>query len=395
MIEVEIKIKVKDRVLLEDKLLKAGFLKGNLVKESDIYFDNQAHQIKDSDSALRIRSCENLTLNHEKHFMTYKGPKLDTVSMTRKEVEMQIEDAQTGKEILMSLGYCLVYPVVKTRQYYHLDQITACLDQVDNLGEFLELEVIISKENEKQKALDSLLLFVKEFGYDPEEMVRTSYLSMLLAQTGRFMQAVENVKREIEKLLSEKDSVIVAIDGRCASGKTTFAHGLQQELACNVVHMDDFFLRPEQRTAERLQTPGENVDHERFLEEVLLPYKENRDQKGMSDQVGFGQENNEQQNNILSYRPYDCHTQQLKAPVCIVPNQVLIVEGAYACHKSLFDHYDLHIFLDVEPDVQMERIVARNGAEQAKRFQERWIPLEERYLAAFEVKEQCEMWFEL
>ena len=368
MIEVEIKIKVKDGVLLEEKLLKTGFLKGNLVKESDIYFDNQAHQIKDSDGALRIRSCENLTLNHAKHFMTYKGPKMDTVSMTRKEVEMQIDDAQTGKDILMSLGYCLLYPVVKTRQYYHLEKITACLDQVDGLGEFLELEVIVSEDSEKQKALASLLALAQKLGCDPEDMVTTSYLSML--QTKPLMQAAEKVKREIEKLLAEKESVIVAIDGRCASGKTTFANVLQQEMACNVVHMDDFFLRPEQITEARLQAPGENVDHERFWEEVLLPYK-----KGA----------------VVSYRPYDCHTQQLKAPVYIVPGKVLIVEGAYSCHKSLYDHYDLHIFMDVEPEVQMERIVARNGAEQAKRFREMWIPLEERYLSAFDVEERCEI----
>lgn len=388
MIEVEIKIKVKDGVLLEDKLLKTGFFKGDLVREFDIYFDNPVHQIKDSDSALRIRSCENLTLNQEKHFMTYKGPKMDMVSMTRKESEMQIDDAQTGKDILMSLGYCLVYPVVKTRQYYHLDQITACLDQVDGLGEFLELEVIVAKEEEKQKALDSLLSLVQELGCNPEEMVRTSYLSML--QTKPLMQPVGIVKKEIEKLLSEKDHVIVAIDGRCAAGKTTFAHALQQELACNVVQMDDFFLRPEQRTPERLQIPGENVDHERFLEEVLLPYKAAMIQSVLEVQPPSGQEQ-EKQSAIFSYRPYDCHTQQLKEPVFIVPDKVLVVEGAYSCHKSLYGYYDLHIFMDVESEVQMQRIAARNGAEQAKRFLEMWIPLEERYLAAFDVEERCEL----
>lgn len=183
-------------------------------------------------------------------------------------------------------------------------------------------------------------------------------------------QAIERVKGIIESLLVKQERVIIAIDGRCAAGKTTFAHALQQELACNVVHMDDFFLRPEQRTAERLQMPGENVDHERFLEEVLQPY---------------------QSETMVSYRPYDCYTQQLKEPVCIESGKVLIVEGAYSCHESLYDHYDLHIFMDVEPEVQMERIVARNGAEQAMRFQEMWIPLEERYLAAFDVEKRCEM----
>ena len=183
-------------------------------------------------------------------------------------------------------------------------------------------------------------------------------------------QAIERVKSIIESLLAKQERVIIAIDGRCAAGKTTFAHALQQELACNVVYMDDFFLRPEQRTAERLQMPGENVDHERFLEEVLLPY---------------------QNGTMVSYRPYDCHTQQLKEPVCIEPGKVLIVEGAYSCHKSLYEHYDLHIFMHVEPDVQMERILARNGEEQAKRFKEIWIPLEERYLAVFDVESRCEM----
>ena len=370
MIEVEIKIKIKDALSLQNSLQKLGFLKGNLVKESDIYFDNQDHQIKKSDGALRIRSSENFTFGQEAHFLTYKGPKLDQVSTTRKEVEIQIEDAKKGKEILTSLGYCLDYPVIKTRQYYHLDQITACLDQVENLGAFLELEVVVSTECERQKALECLLLLLQKLGYHSEEIVRTSYLSMLLSKTERIRQNVDLIKKEIDKLLSEKEQVIIAMDGRCASGKTTFAKALRQELVCDVVHMDDFFLRPEQRTSERLQTPGENVDHERFLEEVLLPYKA-RD--------------------TFSYKPYDCHTQQLKEPIAMVPGKVLVVEGAYSCHKSLYDYYDLHIFMDVDPNVQMERILARNGADQAKRFEEMWIPLEERYLEAFDVKARCEM----
>ena len=75
----------------------------------------------------------------------------------------------------------------------------------------------------------------------------------------------------IQALLNRKEKIIVAIDGRCGSGKTTLAARLQKDLRCAVYHMDDFFPRPEQRTEERLSRPGENVDHERFLEEVLLP----------------------------------------------------------------------------------------------------------------------------
>ena len=80
----------------------------------------------------------------------------------------------------------------------------------------------------------------------------------------------------IKEILSEKGCVTVAIDGRCASGKTTLARALQEKIDCNVFAMDDYFLRPEQRTAERLSEAGGNVDRERFLREILLPVSQRK-----------------------------------------------------------------------------------------------------------------------
>lgn len=170
----------------------------------------------------------------------------------------------------------------------------------------------------------------------------------------------DKIKKQIQELLKEKPYVTIAIDGRCASGKTTLASELQQELACAVIHMDDFFLRASQRTKERLQTPGGNVDYERFLEEVLLPLREHRD---------------------LSYRPYDCHSQLFHEPITVKANRITIIEGTYACHPALWEYYDLHIFLDVAAGEQQERIRKRNGLEGAAAFTEKWIPLEETYFA--------------
>ena len=64
----------------------------------------------------------------------------------------------------------------------------------------------------------------------------------------------------IRRLPTNRGRVVVAIDGRCGSGKTTLAAALQKEFSCAVFHMDDFFLRPEQRTEERLAQPGGNAD---------------------------------------------------------------------------------------------------------------------------------------
>lgn len=168
--------------------------------------------------------------------------------------------------------------------------------------------------------------------------------------------------------------LLVAIDGRCASGKTTLAANLQKSCGYEIIHMDDFFLRPEQRTKERYESPGENVDHERFLEEVLQPLHQGKSVK---------------------YRPFDCFTQQLAAPVCIQPAPVILIEGSYSCHPDLWPYYDLHIFLTVSPEQQMKRIVARNGEEYAEVFRTKWIPLEEAYFSAYELASKCDICFEV
>lgn len=178
----------------------------------------------------------------------------------------------------------------------------------------------------------------------------------------------------IKSYLQTHDSIRIAIDGRCASGKTTLAFRLQEALSCQVFHMDDFFLRPEQRTPERLAKPGENVDHERFLEEVLKPLVNGKP---------------------FAYRPYDCQTQSLTAPVAVTPGKVSVIEGSYSCHEALWDYYDLHIFLDINAQTQMERIVVRNGSEMAKVFAEKWIPLEETYFSAADLRTRCDWYLKM
>lgn len=178
----------------------------------------------------------------------------------------------------------------------------------------------------------------------------------------------------IRELRQGGGRVLVAFDGRCASGKTTLARRLRGRYGWGVIHMDHFFLRPEQRTLERYAVPGENVDHERFLEEVLIPLR-----KGLA----------------AAYRPFDCRSQRLLDPVDAPAAPVTLIEGAYACHRELWDYYDLRAFLTVGPEEQMRRIVRRNGPERAQEFREKWIPLEERYFSAFAVEERCDCRLEL
>ena len=182
-------------------------------------------------------------------------------------------------------------------------------------------------------------------------------------------QIMETAKKQIDELLAAKDTVIVAIDGKCTSGKTTLASKLAEIYDCNVFHMDDFFLRPEQRTPERFVEIGGNVDYERFREEVLLPLKSGK---------------------AFSYRPFDCSTFMLAAPVAVTPKKLNIVEGTYSHHPYFGNPYDLKILLTVDEETQRRRILER-PAFLHKRFFEDWIPMENHYFEVFRIPNQSEI----
>ena len=182
--------------------------------------------------------------------------------------------------------------------------------------------------------------------------------------------AKTDLYKSIDELLKEKEKVIIAVEGGSASGKTTLGKELEQHYRCNVFHMDDFFLRPEQRTKDRLKEPGGNVDRERFYEEVVIPLSKGE---------------------MVEYRRFDCSTFTLHPPVNMEPRRLTIVEGAYSTHPKLGRYYDLSVFLEIEPELQKERILKRNGSEKAERFFKEWIPMEQKYFEAFYIKEKCDI----
>lgn len=178
-------------------------------------------------------------------------------------------------------------------------------------------------------------------------------------------ETLNQIRNRIDELMSQKERVIVAIDGNCTAGKTSLAGRLAELYDCNVIHMDDFFLRPEQRTPERYAEVGGNVDYERFAEEVLVPLKDGKS---------------------FSYRPFDCSSFTLADPVTVAPKKLNIIEGTYSHHPYFGDPYDLRIRLTVTPEVQRQRILER-PAFLHQRFFEEWIPMEDQYFESFGISD--------
>lgn len=175
--------------------------------------------------------------------------------------------------------------------------------------------------------------------------------------------------KSIDTLKKIKENITVAIDGNCGAGKSSLANLIAGVYDCYVFHMDDFFLRPELRTPERLEVPGGNIDYERFASEIIAGIKSGA---------------------TFSYRKYDCKLAELGRPVTVRPKTINIIEGSYSMHPRLIDYYDLKIFLNISEGEQKKRLKQRSVS-MFERFISEWIPLEEKYFREFRIEEKSDL----
>ncbi len=192
-------------------------------------------------------------------------------------------------------------------------------------------------------------------------MTFTEYLKDMDPRDAGRLLLIWNALKKVESAVK-----VAAIDGRCASGKTTLAEQLAGATGAGVIHMDDFFLPEELRSEERLRESGGNVHYERFLEEVLPIVR-----SGLK----------------FDYRRYDCSRMEPGEKRWIPAGNLRIVEGAYSCHPKFGDYMDLRVFCDVPPLEQRRRIRLRNGEDALPVFLGRWIPMEEKYFSAYHIRE--------
>lgn len=181
-------------------------------------------------------------------------------------------------------------------------------------------------------------------------------------------EAAYVILNRIKEIRKERGRCLVAIDGNSGSGKSTLAAQLAAASGATLFHMDDFFLPPQLRTEARLDTPGGNIDSERFVKEIIKGFEKGK---------------------TFSYRAFSCKNSsyiEKTAP----HSTVNIFEGVYSMHPDWQAELNLKVFLQIPPEVQQDRILHRSGPEQLKKFTELWIPLENRYFEFYGIRESCD-----
>ena len=174
MIEVETKLKIDCTEHIEERIKELiGEYKGEKT-EIDLYFDHPNMQILSGGRALRVRDADG------KYRLTYKGPKKDDETTSREEIEIGIESASEMIKILDELGFYELCQVKKLRKTYHLEDLIITLDNVTDLGAFIEVEGKASNDQKFKAKKDEIFKLLKKLGLSTSAISQRSYLEMLL-----------------------------------------------------------------------------------------------------------------------------------------------------------------------------------------------------------------------
>ncbi|USG99990.1 class IV adenylate cyclase [Thermococcus argininiproducens] len=174
MIEIELKGYANEKIF---ERVRATFEFMRKEIHEDIYFNHPCRDFSKTDEALRVRIKR--FNGHFEALLTYKGPKIDELSKTRKEIEVNIDNVETYIELLHALGFKEVLTVKKTREKYYIEKgVTITLDEIEGLGKFVEIEKLAKDEKEVEKEVKRLLSILKSLGI--ERFERKSYLELLM-----------------------------------------------------------------------------------------------------------------------------------------------------------------------------------------------------------------------
>jgi adenylate cyclase class 2 len=187
-IEVELKLPISDRSNIETQLATHGATEIKSQTQFDLYLDRPFSSFSQTDEALRVRKRMPIETDIEDQSITgpveitYKGPKLDKLSKTRLEYTIQFDDAQAILQLFEHLGFKPRLTVIKKRVYYKLGDNVISIDDVKNLGLFVEIEQVVVSESDIESTREQLFDVSRSLGLDPSTSLIASYLELLISK---------------------------------------------------------------------------------------------------------------------------------------------------------------------------------------------------------------------
>ncbi len=137
-VEIEAKLKVDSLTDVEHKLKELGAEFIAEQSQIDIQFDDVNSSLITTDRCLRLRRQS--AGDNVRVFLTYKGAKEKSDFKKRQEIEIEIDSVEKTQRLLHALGYQEILVVEKKRRLWQLGKCEVALDQLPQLGHFVEIE---------------------------------------------------------------------------------------------------------------------------------------------------------------------------------------------------------------------------------------------------------------
>jgi len=176
--EVEVKAMVMDMAALKSKLESMGAKFGRKAEQRDSYFKPRGFDKRPEGPGswiVRIRE------DGGKRTLTMKT--LTEVLGAWKEYETRIDNAEQTRKMLEAMGLINAFTLNKKRIYGKLGEFEVLLDDVEELGKYLEV-ALESDEKEKDKSRERILKLMGEIGINENDIERRGYGEILGEKMG-------------------------------------------------------------------------------------------------------------------------------------------------------------------------------------------------------------------
>ena len=164
MVEIEVKVRVKDPASARQAILKSGAeLEKERYPEENTLFDLPSRVLTEKRCALRLRRAG------RKVFLTFKGaPQKSRRFKVREEFETEVRDEKALRRILRGLGLLAVFRYEKSRTVFRKGRLRISLDETA-AGAFCEFE------GEKS----DIVRYARALGFASADMIKQDYIRIL------------------------------------------------------------------------------------------------------------------------------------------------------------------------------------------------------------------------
>jgi adenylate cyclase, class 2 len=167
-VEIEAKLKVEQLAPYSQLLEQLGAQLRGSYRQLDTFYDRPGNELLQAGSGLRLRQEQQQ--NNCKNILCFKGPAQKSNYKHREEIEVEVNDTNQVSILLDRLGYKPILTVEKKRTVWNFNNCLVCLDEVNGLGNFLEIE---------GQTEDDINTVAAKLKLDQHEHIPLSYAQMI------------------------------------------------------------------------------------------------------------------------------------------------------------------------------------------------------------------------